>query len=188
MNINQLPKTLINNICESNSDLRGKLLKLALAIEQFPNQNRTKNLTKICNESDVSKENILNVLGVYLLIVRLFLSTNDKEFNSRLLEIGFTDNFIETLPLISNREDVMKNLQLSTYSDYTNFTYLKWRIDISLINSTLVKKIPASVILCFNMKNKGKISIEIDANMYKTLRFNVALMLKEFTTIKKTYK
>lgn len=47
-----------------------------------------------------------------------------------------------------------------------------------------MKKIPTSVIVCLVLKNGEKYAIEVDAKSFHKLRFNIALILKELTTIK----
>ncbi|XP_019873454.1 COMM domain-containing protein 5 [Aethina tumida] len=187
MNLTQVPKTLINTVCETQNEVQNRVLKLALAIQQSPNQDRTKIIDKICHEFNIPKETLHCILAVYLSLIRFFLEVNDKEYNSRLLELGFTENFVESLPLISNREDVVNKIQFATHTDFGKLSYLKWRIDISLVNSTLVKKVPTSVILSVSMKNQRKITITVDAKNYHKLRFNIALILKELTCLKANY-
>lgn len=94
---------------------------------------RSKLIKKFSNDSGIPKEHIYEILSVYIAIVRLFLEANDKEFNNKLHNIGFTTDFIENLPLISNRKEIVDNFQ-QIESNLNKAESIKWRIDVSLGN------------------------------------------------------
>lgn len=107
---------------------------MALSINQSPTLDRLKILEKISNDHHVPKDKLIEVLGIYLAIIRLFLETTDKEFNAKLIELGFSNEFVEELPLVSNRTKVIDNIVNSRRGEFKKLVSLKWRIDISLTN------------------------------------------------------
>jgi hypothetical protein len=184
MNLNDISKAAIASSSECSVDCRNNLLKVALSINQSPTLDRLKILEKISNDHHVPKDKLIEVLGIYLAIIRLFLETTDKEFNAKLIELGFSNEFVEELPLVSNRTKVIDNIVNSRRGEFKKLVSLKWRIDISLTNSTLVKKIPTSVILCLQLKNGRKCTINVNIRTFHKLRFNVALIMKEAASLK----
>ncbi|KAJ8936450.1 hypothetical protein NQ314_012312 [Rhamnusium bicolor] len=187
MNIQEVPKSVINLVCEFPDEFKSKMLKMALIANQPTAQDRSKILANFSNDSSIPKEQIYEVLGVYITLVRFFLETSDNEFNSRLLEIGFTSEFIENLPFIGNRDEIVNNLLHNFNTDFGKLSSLKWKIDISLSNSALLKKIPTSIILCLTLKNNNKYTIEVEGKTFHKLRFNIALILKELTLLKSNF-
>lgn len=151
MNLEDIPRALISSVCEFPTEYRSKMLKsdksfkqiFLLIISCFPvalavNQSsvmpdRSKLIKKFSNDSGIPKEHIYEILSVYIAIVRLFLEANDKEFNNKLHNIGFTTDFIENLPLISNRKEIVDNFQ-QIESNLNKAESIKWRIDVSLGN------------------------------------------------------
>ncbi|KAJ8955348.1 hypothetical protein NQ318_003442 [Aromia moschata] len=151
---------------------------MALVAYQPTAQDRSKLIENFFNDTGIPKEQIYEILGVYIGLIRFFLETSNNEFNARLLEIGFTPEFVEKLPFATNREEIVSNLSKNFNSDFAKLTSLKWKVDISLGNSALVKKIPINVILCLTLRNGKKYTIEVEAKMFHRLRFNVALLFK----------
>lgn len=108
------------------------LLLVALVANQPTVQDRSKIIENLSNDSNISKEQIYEVLGVYIGLIRLFLGTSDNEFNTKLLEIGFSSDFVQQLPLIGHREEIVKNLINNFDVDFGKLLTFKWKIDVSL--------------------------------------------------------
>lgn len=105
---------------------------VALAVNQaavLPD--RSKLIEKFSNDSGIPREHVYEILSVYIAIVRLFLEVNVKEFCSKLYNTGFTTDFVEHLPLVNNRKEVIENF-LQCESSLSKIDSLKWRIDVSL--------------------------------------------------------
>ncbi|KAJ8985866.1 hypothetical protein NQ317_006240 [Molorchus minor] len=179
MNLQAAPKNLINTVCQFPEEHKNKIVKMALVASQPNAHDKSRIIESFSNDSNIPKQQIYEVLGVYIAIVHLFLESNDNDFNTRLLEIGFTPEFVEKLPFIGNRDEIVKNLLNNFNTDYAKLASLKWKLDISLSNSLVVRKIPASVILIITLKNSSKYTIEVEAKTFHKLRFSVALILKE---------
>ncbi|EFA11877.1 COMM domain-containing protein 5-like Protein [Tribolium castaneum] len=185
MNLNEIPKTVALATSQCPPECLNNILKVALSINQSPTQDRLKVIEKISNDFDLPKEKTIEILGVYLAIIRTFVASTDKEFNAKLKELGFSNEFIEELPLINNRTKVMDTILSSRRGEFNKLVSLKWRIDISLTNSALVKKLPTSVILCLQLKNGRKYTINLNIKTFHKLRFNVALIMKEINQLNK---
>lgn len=108
------------------------LILVALVGNQPTAQDRSKVIENLSNDSSISKAQIYEVLGVYIGLIRLFLETSDNEFNVKLLEIGFSSDFVQQLPFIGNREEIVKNITSNFDVDFGKLSTLKWKIDISL--------------------------------------------------------
>lgn len=105
---------------------------MALVANQPTPQDRSKILLNLSNESSLPRDQIYEVLGVYIRLIRFFLETSDNELNTKLLEIGFTPDFVQQLPFIGHREEIVKNLTNNFDVDFGKLSSLKWKIDISL--------------------------------------------------------
>ncbi|XP_018565639.1 COMM domain-containing protein 5-like [Anoplophora glabripennis] len=186
MSFHEIPKSVLNTACEFPTEFQSKILKMALVANQPTAQDRSKIIENLSNDSNIPKDRIYEVLGIYIGLIRCFLETSDNEFNAKLLEIGFTPDFVQQLPFIGHREEIVKNLTNNFDVDFGKLSSLKWKIDISL-SSALLKKVPTSVILCLVLKNGEKCTIEVDAKSFHKLRFNIALILKELTLIKSNF-
>lgn len=110
---------------------------MALSINQSPSQDRLKVIEKISNDFNLPKEIIVDLLGLYLAIIRAFMESTDKEFNAKLLELGFSNDFVDELPLVNNRTKVIDTILSSRRGEFNKLVSLKWRIDISLTNRYL---------------------------------------------------
>ncbi|KAJ8923587.1 hypothetical protein NQ315_010166 [Exocentrus adspersus] len=185
MNIHELSKSTINAVCEFPPEFRSKVLKVALVAFQPTAQDRSKIIENLANDRGISKDQLCQVIGVYISLVRLFLQTSDNEFSTRLSEIGFTSDFVQQLPFIGHRDEILNNLTNGFDADFGKLSTLKWKIDISL-SITLIK-IPTTVILCLTLKNGKKYTIEVDAKSFHKLRFNIAIVLKELASLKSNF-
>ncbi|RZC38355.1 COMM domain-containing protein 5, partial [Asbolus verrucosus] len=132
---------------------------VALSLIQSSVQERLKVIEKISNDYNISKEKITQVLEIYLAIIRIFIESTDKEFNMKLIDLGFSSDFVEDLPLSSNRTKIVDTILNSRRGEFNKLVSLKWRIDISLSNSILLKKIPTGVILCLQFKDGRRYTV-----------------------------
>ena len=89
-------------------------------------------IDKISSDHNIPKHKVLELLGIYLAIVQLFVESSDKEFNARLIELGFSNEFVADLPLVSNRSKVVETILNARRGEFCKLVSLKWRIDISL--------------------------------------------------------
>lgn len=82
------------------------------------------------NEQELSEVEIYDLIGLYIKIIKWFTQCNKEEFMEKLVEMGFTNSFVEKFPLkYENRMQIQNNAYF-----YNNIESLKWRIDISLSN------------------------------------------------------
>lgn len=95
-------------------------------------QDRSKAIENLSRDCNVPKENIYDILGVYITILGMFLQSNDNEYSEKMIEIGFTKEFLEQLSFLGHRQEIIGNLQNSFNTQ--KLGSLKWRIDISLGN------------------------------------------------------
>nr|CAH7763066.1 unnamed protein product [Callosobruchus chinensis] len=157
-----------------------KICKLAILAHQTRYSRQSNAIDHVSEELNITQEQLYRAIGVYIYLIKIFLAYKDKEFVSSLLEMGFTMSDIQELPFINNKEQILntqKNIYMFNSEKIRN---MKWRIDISLFNSTNVKSSPLRVTLCFLLPNKEKQAIEIDTRMFQKLRFTVAILLKDF--------
>lgn len=95
-------------------------------------QNRYRVLDKVSKEINIGNDKLVEIIATYIEIIKLFLTTNDKEFNSILGQFGFSSEFITELPLAPNREEVEHTIRKSYKTETRILLHLKWRIDLSL--------------------------------------------------------
>ncbi|VEN53512.1 unnamed protein product [Callosobruchus maculatus] len=157
-----------------------KICKLALLAQQYVSSNHSNTVDHISQELNITQEQLHRAIGIYIYLINIFVAYKDKEFVSSLLEMGFTMCDIQELPFINNKEEIL-NTQKNIYMfDCEKIMNLKWRIDISLFNSSKVKRSSLQMILCFVLRNKKKQAIEINTRMFLKLRFTIAILLKDF--------
>lgn len=107
---------------------------MALIAYQPNPQDRSKVIENVSKDTEIPKEQIYKLLGVYIGLLKLFMETSDAEFINRLKELGFPPEFIERLPLVGNRDEVIINLRKNVNDSFRKLSSLKWKIDISLSN------------------------------------------------------
>ncbi|CAG9816773.1 unnamed protein product [Phaedon cochleariae] len=184
MNLSEVSKSSMSLVQDFPSEYRSKIMKMALLSFSPTGQDHAKFIDDFSKVSNIPKEHIYEVLGVYIGIIRLLMENNDAEFSHKLTEIGFSNDFLGKLSFTENREEIVNNLMTKKTTDFGKLSSIKWRIDISLSNSALMKKIPANVVFSITLKNKKKYIMEVEAREFHKLRFNVALLLKEMSLLK----
>ncbi|XP_072402288.1 COMM domain-containing protein 5 [Diabrotica undecimpunctata] len=183
MNISEISKSTINLVSDIPNDYRNKILKLVFSSYLLTEQERSKTVLNLSRDINIPKENLEEILGVYLMFVTLFLRFEDNEFVERLTEIGFSPEFIENLPLIGNRDSIIENLRRSYTENFGKLSLFRWRIDISLSNSDLVK-VPNVVVLSITLTNRKKYTIELDPTTFHKLRYSVSFLLNQLNSLR----
>ncbi|XP_060537366.1 uncharacterized protein LOC132708802 [Cylas formicarius] len=184
MYLNEIPKSTITLVNNFPKDHTSRMIKMALACLQPQPQDLSKVIEKFSKEKNIEKHEISEVLSIYIAILKVFVNSNDKDFIQQLLEVGFTNKFLEDLPLVSNRQELVDTYFMPSYEHFQNVDTIKWRIDISLHNSTLGSKILPSIMLIIKMKDGRCYTIEMNLIMFHKLRFNIAVILKEMSKLK----
>ncbi|XP_023024347.2 COMM domain-containing protein 5 [Leptinotarsa decemlineata] len=183
MSLKELPKNVVNLVLNSPKEYQSQLFKMALLAHKPTDQDHSELIKNFSKETDMPKEQIYNILGVYIALIKLFLEINESDFNQKLLEFGFTTDFLQKLPFFKNPNGIIDNL-MDNHTDFGKMSLFKWRIDISLSNSTLVKKVPMNLLVSLTMKNGKNLKIKIEAKEFHRLRFNIALILKELNSLR----
>lgn len=76
-----------------------------------------------------TKENIYDFIGVYIALIKLFVHSTKEEFDDKLLQVGFTQSFLDKFPIKQeNKPLIIKNSNVW----HCNLLSIKWRIDRSL--------------------------------------------------------
>ncbi|XP_057672900.1 uncharacterized protein LOC130904252 [Diorhabda carinulata] len=184
MSIQELTKLNTSLATEFPNEYRNRILKLAFSTYLPTTQDRSKSIDNFSRDTGIAREDIYEVLGIYIILLKTFLQSSDNEFQERLVELGFSSDFIENLPFIGNREEIILNLQKNYSKDFGKLSSLKWRIDISLSQSVLAKRIPNFLVFSMTLTNGKKYIIEMDPRMFHKLRFNIALILNELDSLK----
>lgn len=84
----------------------------------------------INEEKGVTETDGHDLIGLYIKIIKWFMQYDKEEFSEKLLEYGFSNNFLDKFPLKYENK-----LQFKVKTNYSNNIHsLKWRIDISLSN------------------------------------------------------
>ncbi|ENN74221.1 hypothetical protein HUJ04_012685 [Dendroctonus ponderosae] len=179
MNLKDLPESTVKLVSSFPKEHAGKILKLALASLQPQRQNLIKPIEKLAIERNIPMENLYEILSVYIGIIRLFVHSTDKDFVATLTDLGFQNDFMASLPFVDNRKELEDTFFVPNYDNFRNVSSMKWRIDISLLNSALTTKTPPSVILSISLKNGKSYTIELNPKAFHLLRFNVARLLRE---------
>lgn len=162
MNISSLPKSTINLVTSFPSEYVGtvgkrktiiNILKICYClhisifiyylVKQFlvalaalqPNpQNLSRLLDKFSSEKNIPKEELYEVVGVYMAVIKYFIHTTDKDFASNLVEFGFPAEFVNNLSFVNNRKALVNNYLSPHYDYFYNVDSIKWRIDMSLLS------------------------------------------------------
>ncbi|XP_066158900.1 COMM domain-containing protein 5 [Euwallacea fornicatus] len=184
MNLVDISKSTINLVTNFPNEYNGRMVKLALASLQPSPQNVSKAIEKLSTEKNIAKEDLYEILSVYVEILRLFIHTSDKDFINNLLEWGFSNDFVEKLTFLNNRKELIDTFLAPHYGYFQNVSSIKWRIDISLLHSILGNKTLPNVVLIIKQKNEVSRTIELNAKAFHMLRFNVALILQEMKSLK----
>ncbi|CAG9762339.1 unnamed protein product [Ceutorhynchus assimilis] len=184
MNLQEISKATISFVTEFPNELTGKIVKMALASMQPTPQPLLKPLEKLSLEKNIPKEQLYDLLSIYIAIIKQFIRTSDKDFISNLVEIGFPNEFVEGLPFVNNRKELVDTFFAPHYAFFQNVSSIKWRIDISLFNSSLLNKTPPNIILSIKLKNGKLHTIELNPKAFHMMRFNIALILKEMKSFK----
>lgn len=111
-----------------------KFISVALLGWQSSSKNCHHIVENITRDVGLSKDQTFEIIGVYISIVKLFLQHNYSEFSSKLLEIGFSTNFISKLSLADNHKELVSNLRRHTSNNFNKLSIIKWKIDISLMD------------------------------------------------------
>lgn len=109
------------------------LILVALAALQPNVQDLSNAIEKVQTESKLSRKQLLEVLSIYIEIIKLFSNSGDKEFNDILLGIGFPEDYIYSLPFINNRKELTNKYFNAGSTCFQNIASIKWRLDISLM-------------------------------------------------------
>ncbi|CAG9855089.1 unnamed protein product [Phyllotreta striolata] len=184
MNYTELSKASKTLAEEFPNEFRNKILKLAISSYLPTAQDRSKAIDVISRDANVPKEHVYEVLGVYISLLEIFLQGSDNEYNEKLAELGFTAGFLEQLPFLGNREEIINNLQKSYTMDFGRLNLLKWRIDVSLDHSVLAKKVPNLILISLTKKDGSRYTIELEPRMFHKFRFSIALILYELNNLK----
>ncbi|KAK9889402.1 hypothetical protein WA026_004677 [Henosepilachna vigintioctopunctata] len=125
------------NVCVMNDipiEARNTILKIALSQANSSTQDNTKLLEKISNEYNIKKSTVVEIIASYILIIKLFLASNNEEFREIMSGVGFSASFIEELPLLQNKAYFTNTIIQCKRKENRNLVSLKWIIDISLYN------------------------------------------------------
>ncbi|XP_045481521.1 uncharacterized protein LOC123685730 [Harmonia axyridis] len=167
---------------ECSQEIRNVFLKIGLSVMQS-SQDRTKVLDKISHELNIEKHKLVELIAIYVEIIKLFLITSDKDFNAQLGQFGFNSEFIEELPLVPNRKEVHSTILKYYKMEKRNLVDLKWTIDLSLYNEFANKNVKY-VIIQISTNNGKKTTLKVDIKSFHKLRYNISLILKEMTRLK----
>lgn len=111
-----------------------KQFSVALAALQPNPQNLSRLLDKFSIEKNIPKEELYEVVGVYMAVIKYFIHTTDKDFASNLVEFGFPTEFVNNLSFVNNRKALVNNYLAPHYDFFYNIDSIKWRIDMSLLS------------------------------------------------------
>lgn len=101
---------------------------------QSPEKNCYHVVDNITKDAGLSIEQTYEIIGVYIGIIKLFLHNNYNNFNTKLLEIGFSPDFISNLSLLENQKELISNLRRFSSNNFYKLSIFKWKIDISLLD------------------------------------------------------
>ncbi|XP_050314614.1 uncharacterized protein LOC126749045 [Anthonomus grandis grandis] len=183
MSIQDLSKSNISYVTNCPSEYTGRIIKLALACIQPKQQDLLKPLEKLASETKISKDQLYEILSSYTAIIRHFIHTDQRDFVSNMVEIGYPSEFVERLPFLNNKEELLHTFFAPYKAYFMNINIIKWRIDISLLNSTLLNKLAPNILISIQLKNGQSYTIELNHKAFHILRFNVALALKEMKNL-----
>lgn len=105
---------------------------VALLGWQSPAKNCYHITKNISQDIGLSIEQTYEVVGIYIEIVKLFLQNSFNDFNIKLMDLGFSSDFISKLSLLEHQKDLISNLRRHSVSNFNKLSILKWKIDISL--------------------------------------------------------
>lgn len=97
-------------------------------------QDLFKPLDKLATEKNIAKDQLYELLSVYIAVIKLFIHSTDKDFVSTLVELGFSNEFVDNLPFMNNRKELVETFFEPHYDYFQNVSSIKWRIDISLLH------------------------------------------------------
>lgn len=101
---------------------------------QYPGKNCHHIVQSLSKDIGLSKAQTLEITGVFIIIIKLFLQNSYKDFKTELTEIGFSTDFISNLSLAENETDLISKLQEHSYNYFNRIKVLKWRIDLTGID------------------------------------------------------
>ncbi|KAF7287020.1 COMM domain containing 5 Like Sm protein 4 [Rhynchophorus ferrugineus] len=188
MDIRSVSKEAISVVIQLPAELTGKIIKLALNALQHNIQDLSNATEKIQAESKLSRKQLLEVLSIYIEIIKLFSNSGNKEFTNILLAIGFPDDYISSLPFINNRKELIDKYFISRSTSFQNIASIKWRLDISLMTSIIGKDTAPNIMLCIKLTNGNLYIIQLNKNAFHNIRFNIALILKNMKSTNVTNK
>lgn len=151
MNLNQISPETIALHCQYPPEIKNKLLRgrcpqkvieytissvlVAITLTQSSNnQDSHQIIDSLSNDLNIPEEDIIKSIGIYLKMINLLTHSADTKFNDKLTELGFSDDFVNDLPLIANRAKVMDGMFTLKQGIFNRLESLKWRVDISLID------------------------------------------------------
>lgn len=101
---------------------------------QPPGKNCHHIVENITKDVGLSKEQTYEIIGIYIAIVKSFLHNSYNNFNTKLLEAGFSQDFISNLGLLENQKELISNLRHHSSNNFYKLSIFKWKIDISLMD------------------------------------------------------
>lgn len=171
--------SLVNDIPKVGRDA---LLKITLMILKSPDANYSEELQKLSSNLEIDSTIVINVLGVYMELIKLFIISSNKEFNEKLTAIGvpqFLNDEIMALEANGVTEEV-----LFQQIEYTkDLLALHWKIDISRYESKTSSNPTKTVMIVIELQNGKKYTLELNRKGFDLLRYNVALALKEINLL-----
>lgn len=85
-------------------------------------------LVKELEETGCPNHRCLDFLGLFIKIIREYAECEPKEFNKKMLLLGYSEHFI------NNCMSQLAQLQLETNVLFDKLTSFKWRLDVSFFD------------------------------------------------------
>ncbi|XP_030748256.1 COMM domain-containing protein 5-like [Sitophilus oryzae] len=179
MSLSNIPKSTINLVTGLPEAYNSKVIKLALAALQPDTPDLSRSLSKLEADGHLSCEQLLEVLSLYIHLLKEFCNNKEKDFVDTLLEEGFPNNFVSNLPFLNNQTEIIRKYFSASYNTFENVSSIKWRIDISLLNNSIGCSSAPNITLCIKLTNGKLYILHLNKKEFHSLRFNIALILKE---------
>ncbi|KAK5639457.1 hypothetical protein RI129_011949 [Pyrocoelia pectoralis] len=159
------------------SKIQETLVKIALD-SVLHNKHNVEDVESVSNSNGLETEDVLDLIGFYISIIRIFMQCDEKQFWENLTSLGCSESFIKQFPLKHKVHNFSCNLYKSG-KNAQRLSNFKWRIDISFTSGILKKQVAPTVIISLELNTGEKYIVEIDLKTFHKLRFNIALAVKE---------
>lgn len=93
-------KNSIELACRVDEELQKKIMALAIESAIKHTQLHDANeVAKISEKSEISASDLLDLIGLYISVIKVFMETDEQQFHDTMTAVGFSGRFIEKFPL-----------------------------------------------------------------------------------------